>query len=147
MNDLKFPLRQLVKNPGFTALAWLTLALGIEANSTALGVEKSQTSEWTTASPENVGLDSAALNEMFDHVRSQKVPVHSVQVVRHGKLVLDAYFYPYSSEMRHDVASVTKSITSTLIGLAIQKRLVRGVQQRVLSFFPIPSVANSDANK
>src|SRR6187200_171666 len=74
--------------------------------------------EWTTGTPEEVGLDSAALGEMLAYVREHKVPVHSVQIVRHGRLVLDAYFYPYSSEMRHDVASVTKSITSTLIGLA-----------------------------
>jgi len=44
-------------------------------------------SEWLTTSPEQVGLDSAALVEMFDNVKQREVPVHSVQIVRHGRLV------------------------------------------------------------
>ena len=48
-------------------------------------------SDWTTATPEEVGLDSAALGAMMDYVREHEVPVHSVQIVRHGRLVLDAY--------------------------------------------------------
>lgn len=146
MNDFRFAFRQLLKNPGVIAIM-LTLVLGIGSNRAAFGAESFDNSDWPTAVPEEVGLDSAALSEMFDHVREHKVPVHSVQIVRHGKLVLDAYFYPFGPEMRHDVASVTKSITSTLIGLAVEKGLIRGVQQPVLSFFPNRSVANSDPRK
>src|ERR1051326_4581709 len=104
-------------------------------------------SDWLTASPEQVGLDSAALIEMFDYVRQHEVPVHSVQIARHGRLALDAYFYPFAAGMRHDVASVTKSITSTLAGLAIQKGYLRDVQQRVLELFPKRNVSNLDERK
>src|SRR5205823_9724406 len=38
MNDLKFAFRQLLKNPGFTAVAVLTLALGIGANLAVLSL-------------------------------------------------------------------------------------------------------------
>ena len=84
---------------------------------------------------------------MFDFVREREIPVHSVQIVRHGLLVLDAYFYPYRDGMRHDVASVTKSITSTLVGIAIDKGLIRDVRQPVISFFPSRSIAALDARK
>jgi CubicO group peptidase (beta-lactamase class C family) len=102
---------------------------------------------WPTATPEEVGVDSTALVEMFDFVRTNGTLVHSVQLVRKGKLVLDAYFYPYREDMRHDVASVTKSITSTLVGLAIDEGHLPGVQQPLLSLFPDRQVANVDGRK
>ncbi|MDB6032640.1 MAG: 6-aminohexanoate-dimer hydrolase, partial [Verrucomicrobiales bacterium] len=70
-----------------------------------------------------------------------------IQLVRHGRLVLDAYFYPYDGRTRHDVASVTKSVTSTLVGLAIERGYIRDVQQPVLSFFPGMAVAEADVRK
>src|SRR5688500_5558604 len=77
------------------------------------------TNDWPKTTPEEVGLDSAPLAEMFDFIRERQIPVHSIQIVRHGRLALDAYIYPYDGRTRHDVASVTKSITSTLVGLAL----------------------------
>jgi CubicO group peptidase (beta-lactamase class C family) len=151
MNDLKFAVSQLLKKSPFAVVTVLTLALAIAASTSAGTVEsgnrRKEVAEWTTALPEEAGFDSAALSEMCDYVREHRVPVHSVQIARHGKLVFDAYFYPYNSDMRHDAASVTKSVTSTLIGLAIQKGLIHDVHQSVLTFFPNRSVANSDSNK
>jgi CubicO group peptidase (beta-lactamase class C family) len=102
---------------------------------------------WPVATPEEVAVDSAALVEMFDFIREHETPVHSVQLVRKGRLVLDAYFYPYHDGMRHDVASVTKSIASTLVGLAIDKGHLRDVQQPALGFFPEYRPAKLDARK
>ena len=135
-----------MKNPSSLAVAVVTLALGIVGNALA-GAEDIQHSEWIRASPEEVGLDSAPLADMFNYVREHNVPVHSVQIVRHGRLALDSYFYPFAAEMRHDVASVTKSVTSTLIGLAIDKGFVRDTQQRVLSLFPNRTAAALDERK
>jgi CubicO group peptidase (beta-lactamase class C family) len=109
--------------------------------------EETFTNDWIPASPEEVGLDSAALVEMFDFVRSREIPVHSVQIVRHGRLALDAYFFPYSDQMRHDVASVTKSVTSTLVGLSIDKGFIRDVQEPVISLFPDRVPANLESRK
>ena len=106
---------------------------------------RSPSETWQIAAPEEVGIDSAPLVEMFDFVRERQIPVHSIQLVRRGRLVLDAYFYPYNGWTRHDVASVTKSITSTLVGLAIERGHIRDVRQPVLDFFPGRTVVGLDA--
>src|ERR1051326_1091331 len=102
---------------------------------------------WRTATPEEVGIDSVPLVEMFDFVRERQISVHSIQLVRRGRLVLVAYSYPYDGPTRHDVASVTKSVTSTLVGLAIERGHIRDVQQPVLGFFPERTTAELDARK
>src|SRR5216117_2806143 len=71
---------------------------------------------WRRSSPEAQGMDSKVLAEAFDLIRQRKIPIHSLTIVRNGYLVLDAYFWPFQDDLRHDVASVTKSVTSTLVG-------------------------------
>src|SRR2546430_6598941 len=146
MLAVEFAFRHLLKSRRFTAVAALTLALSVRV-SAANGAERDRSTEWLTCTPEEVGLDSAPLAEMFDFVRERRIPVHSVQIVRHGRLVLDAYFYPYSAGTRHDVASVTKSTTSTLVGLAIEKGFLPDVQQPVMSVLQGRVAANLDARK
>jgi CubicO group peptidase (beta-lactamase class C family) len=68
-------------------------------------------------------------------------------VVRNGYLVLEAYSYPFKGESRHWIASATKSFTSALIGIAIDKGSINGVNQKLLDFFPDRTVANVDAQK
>lgn len=77
------------------------------------------TARWDTASPESQGIDSGVLIELLDFAVRKDVGVHDILIVRHGVLVFDAVFYPYDGEIPHDVASVTKSVTTTLLGAAI----------------------------
>lgn len=49
--------------------------------------------------------------------------IQSVQIVRDVVLIVDADFYPHLGLQPHDIASVTKSVTSTLIGVAIDREL------------------------
>lgn len=73
---------------------------------------------WPGSTPEEQALSSIDLNNMFDYVAQNKTRVHSIQILRHGHLILDSYFYPYNGQSKHDIASVTKSIMSTLLGIA-----------------------------
>lgn len=105
------------------------------------------TQAWRVSTPEEQGLDSNTLAEAVEFVLRENVRAHSLLVIRNGFVVADAYFYPYASNTRHDVASVTKSITSTLIGIAIDKGLIKDVKQPVLGFFPDRKAAGLDDRK
>lgn len=98
---------------------------------------------WRTAQPESQGVDSRLLTAAIDQVIEQRLGVHSLLVIRHGYAVLHADFYPYSSDTPHDMASVTKSLTSALAGIAVGQGLIR-MDQPMLSFFPAERPANSD---
>ena len=73
---------------------------------------------WTYSTPESQGIDSNALTEALEWIRDKQIPIHSLFVERNGHAVLDAYFFPFQSNETHDLASVTKSVTSSAIGLA-----------------------------
>ncbi len=101
---------------------------------------------WRTATPESQGIDSQALTAAIDQVPQKQWGVHSLLVIRHGYVVADADFFPYSSSAPHDLASVTKTITSTLTGVAVANGLLK-LDQPLLSFFPRESPANADERK
>lgn len=81
---------------------------------------------WQTASPADVRLDerkiAAVMNEILrGGTPSLRAPyIQSVQIARHGKLVLDEYFYGFGADRPHDVRSAGKSVATLLVGRAIQ---------------------------
>jgi CubicO group peptidase (beta-lactamase class C family) len=101
----------------------------------AIAQPTAKQSIWPTSTPEEQGISSVDLNEMFEYIKEHKPRVHSIQVLRHGRLVLDTYFYPYTGESKHDIASVTKSINSTLVGIAIDKHYITSIKNRALQYF------------
>lgn len=105
------------------------------------------TAEWRTSTPEEQGVSSARLADAVDYIAGHGLPVHSLLVVRHGYVALDAYFNGFSPGTPHDVASITKSVVSTLVGIAVDQERLKGVDQKVLEFFPGVEAANLDARK
>ncbi|MGD8684894.1 MAG: serine hydrolase [Chloroflexota bacterium] len=93
-------------------------------------------------------MDSALLAEGIDYLLQQEgFDIHSLTVIRGGHIVTDAYFYPFTAGGLHDLASVTKSFTATLVGIAIEEGLIEGLDQPVLSFFADRGIANVDTDK
>lgn len=109
--------------------------------------EELPTGAWKAASPESQGLDSTVLAEALEYVRAQHIPLHSFLIVRNGIMVLEAYFWPYEGREVHDVASVTKSFTSAVVGIAIDQGLIRGVDEKVLSILPLQESDSDDRKR
>lgn len=74
---------------------------------------------WQSSTPEAQGVDSVALADAIETLKAHNIPIHSLLVERNGHIVLDAHFFPFADNEPHDVASVTKSVTSTLVGIAL----------------------------
>jgi len=114
------------------------------------GVPSAITDQWVVAEPESVGLASATLCPMLKWLNASKESnVHAVLVVRHGTLVFEHYFsgsdeawgrpigkIAFGPEVRHDERSATKSVIALLLGIAIDRGLIKGIDEPVLSFFP-----------
>jgi CubicO group peptidase (beta-lactamase class C family) len=101
---------------------------------------------WRISPPEEQGVDSVELAKGLQAIQQNGTRIHSLMIVRNGAVILDAYFYPYDGSIYHDLASVTKSIVTTLIGIAADQGKL-DLDQPMLSFFPDRTIANRDDRK
>ncbi|MCF8243099.1 MAG: beta-lactamase family protein [Melioribacteraceae bacterium] len=103
---------------------------------------------WEISSLENEGLNPAVINELLHKIQTgQFKNLHSLLIAKNGKLVSESYFNGYSREKKHLLKSLGKSITSALIGIAIDQGIIADVNERVLDFFPELSKRISDTRK
>ena len=97
---------------------------------------------WTTAAPAQAGLDPARLQALVQRIldAAPEAPpwVQGVLVARHRKLVLEEYFYGFSSDRLHDLRSAGKTFTTTLLGAAIDHGAPIDLHASALSFFSRP---------
>ena len=91
----------------------------------------------TVAAAEDVGLDPVALAAVVDAVANGEAGlIHSLLVMREGKLVLDEYFHGFSADDYHRTASVTKSVAALLVGAALDRGMIPSLDVPLLDFFP-----------
>jgi CubicO group peptidase (beta-lactamase class C family) len=81
-------------------------------------------------------MDGERLSALDREVAVRYRTINALLVVRAGYLVLERYYRGFGPDDKHLVASVTKSFISALIGIAIDRGSIEGVEQRVLEFFP-----------
>jgi CubicO group peptidase (beta-lactamase class C family) len=94
------------------------------------------TKEWQTANPADVGIDPKYFEDLERMIISRHGNIHGIVIVRKGYIVFERYYHGYSHYDTHNVASITKSFTSALIGIALDKGYIQSVDQKVLDFFP-----------
>jgi CubicO group peptidase (beta-lactamase class C family) len=94
------------------------------------------------------GLKKALLDDMVHKIIEGQYPnVHSVLIVKDGKLVFEEYFYEYTRNKLHELRSAKKSFVSALTGIAIDKKYIRNKEEQILNYFPEYSITNDVAAK
>jgi len=105
------------------------------------------TNGWQSSSPEEQGMDSALLAQVFETIDRRNLEIDSVLIIRNGTIVAEKYYPPYTENTRHVLYSCTKSFISALVGMAIEDGYIEGINKPVLDFFPDSSFANVDERK
>jgi CubicO group peptidase (beta-lactamase class C family) len=118
------------------------------------GVPAARGDGWPVASlREDKLVDRSALCGMADLLTASTANVHAILVARGGKLVFERYFrgsdevpgrifgpqvkeVAFDADTLHDMKSVSKSVASLVVGIAIDRGLIRGVNEPIFSFFP-----------
>jgi len=97
---------------------------------------KIQTDVLSRSTPEAEGISSGAILNFIEAAeKEQPDALHSVMILRHGKIVAEGWWDPYTPESPHLLYSLSKSFTSTAIGIAVGEGLV-SLDDQIISFFP-----------
>ncbi|MHA2389379.1 MAG: hypothetical protein ACXACW_11735, partial [Candidatus Hodarchaeales archaeon] len=105
------------------------------------------TGNWTTSTLLEQGMDPSDITALKSYTNRFGKEIHSMLIVRNWYLVEEEYFGVNSrKDIPHPVYSVTKSVTSTLVGIAIDEGYLSGVNETVIDFFPNKTFQNMDAN-
>lgn len=102
---------------------------------------------WRKTLPEAQRVDSNSLDVLTALIRREKLPIDSIFAVRHGYVVLDVAFRPHKSGELHDLHSVTKSVTSALVGIALEEAGDASVDTPVLALLAPEMAARADQRK
>jgi len=97
------------------------------------------------SSPEAQGVSSSALLAFVEEADKSIESMNSFMLVRHGHVVAEGWWSPYSAEAPHSLYSLSKSFTSTAVGLAIAEGKL-SLDDEVLKFFPEDAPAEPSKN-
>lgn len=120
-------------------ILWLAFACSEKSTEPTVNPEAPQqiNDGWETAALESQGLDSDRINWMSNRIRNREFgDIHSMVIARHGKLVFEQYYGEGARNDLHNVYSITKSVASALIGIAIDNGYINSVDQTLEEFFP-----------
>jgi CubicO group peptidase (beta-lactamase class C family) len=85
--------------------------------------------------PESQGVEAAGILKFVEAIEAQKLPLHSVMIIRNGQVITEGWWAPYTADLRHTLYSLSKSFTSTAVGLAAAEGKLK-LDDKVISFFP-----------
>ncbi len=133
-----------MNTPALLRSGALVAALFLSARVIAADAPK-PTDPLPRATPESQGVSSAALQAIVDEQDAKKYGMHGLMIVRHGKVIAEGWWAPYAANEPHMLFSLSKSFTSTAIGL-LQSEGKLNIHDKLASFFPGEQPADAADN-
>ncbi len=97
------------------------------------------------STPEAQGISSEAIRAFVEAADKEITTMHSFMIVRHGHVIAEGWWKPQTAETAHIMNSLSKSFTSTAVGLVIEEGKL-SLDDEVLKFFPDSAPAAPSAN-
>lgn len=92
---------------------------------------------WATASINDFSIKKDELIRLIDSIHAEKlVNTHSVLIAKENKIVFENYFDGFNAHIPHDLRSASKSISSAIIGIAIDDKIIEGVDEKLYDYIP-----------
>jgi CubicO group peptidase (beta-lactamase class C family) len=91
--------------------------------------------DWSVSTPEEQGLDPNLVARLYYNAAKLET-IYSLLVFKNGYLVAEDYFHIGSPDLQVNIHSVTKSINSALVGIALQQGCLTSLDQKMMEFFP-----------
>lgn len=102
--------------------------------------------DWPVSTPEEQGLDPMLLARLY-YSAEEVETIRSLLVVKNGYLIAEKYFHGGSIDSQDRMQSATKSFTSALVGLALERGCLTSVDQKAIDFLPELSSRINDPRK
>jgi len=90
---------------------------------------------WSKSTPEKQGFNKS-ITDSLDTELEKHTFIDGYLIVRHGKIVYERYYNTYNAETGHVLISVTKSVLSTLVGIAIEQGHIDSLDQKMMDLLP-----------
>ena len=94
------------------------------------------TEDWKTPLPDQVRWDTKSVADITDYIQNNCRNITSVLVIKNGYLVYEVYAQECSRDTTHYVFSVTKSVLSAVVGIAVREGFIKHLEQPISDFFP-----------
>lgn len=95
--------------------------------------------------PEAVGIPSMAINAFLNHIAQGGIELHSLMILRHGKVCAEGWWKPYQPQELHNIHSFTKTFVATAIGMLADEGRV-SIDTPILEIFPEEAPVNPSEN-
>ena len=103
--------------------------------------------EWEKTTPEEQGMDSQTILQFLEYVEANDLNLSSLLVMRNGKIVTEVYYPPYKQKDKKHLYSTTKSILSSLVGIALEEGYLESIDQPAADFFSESYTDDMDQRK